>query len=1265
MMRQKLYGIFVTAAALALVGAIGISTLEGAWMAAGASSSGANGPTVYISGDFIGVNGLEKEYQISSLEEAPGLAGEILGIYNAENEFSGKSVEHYGNDSFYRLSQSWEGYPVWGRGASLLADGSGNIYAASSNYVRPENVMAEQDVSEEDCLALAEDYVRNTLGAEESSEIYTAPAPDDPLVVCLSDDDSTGWLCRQILVSFSDSSDAPVNYTLLLSVSDGSVQKAETGVHGAQAFGEFDTLPETATVEADGDTIIFSDTSRNIDVYNANDEAVVTQAWGKDDATTYRFTGYKFYTKDGKPLQIAQSPKDIAANLPSTLGGLTVLHTAEGVFDYFAERCQRFGPNGYGGKYSLIYNCKYREGSERPFAGLGSNAGYTSAGAQLPYYWTCLYSDFDLSSYEDLGHEYTHTILSSFFKAGESSHSKALLEAYCDIFGILAGVYATGDEPDWENSYRDLLPDSDSIGSDGKTGSFDMIQYYDYDKYIHDPDYAGYDYQGCTIAGYATALLWENWRESMSREEALQNMTELIWTSLFYLQDYPSYEDFAWAFYASASRLDLTEEQHDAVRKALQQVNLPTDWSDGHATKMELSEIDASYSSELLEACAAVIESGDTELTRVNEEYTALRLLRHNRARIILDSIQPGAEFNDGTFVWKDAHFDDLGKYFWSIYGTGDLISLDHLRYFIEYDDGYTAEYPMFTAESSRWSMEMEEPEMDLQTIHLRGTVTSPQKNQYDFYARLERLGEKSEGMFFDGYVLKELNISALNTDGTENEKNSTGVSLLLKGELAELVSQYGVIGTGSEDYTGTGYGGGETLVPAKQVTGLLGADIYDYDGDGQDELLTVRCEPAKEYDTGESTGGWIETKLYLTVYEQTAGDSGGSVVPADEKTISVPGLPDTLCSSSIQFMRGVQDGKTALYLDYYFNFNTQSFSTIRLTYDGKLNVSGGVDCSEFAFTASCDTGASEGALETMGGRQSGSGGSRQGWETGEVYNWEGQSAEIPGDYFESYRNDWQKGMEAIGLQDSSFRTMYTYAIPVVHEDNAARTQYYIDLCTRRPAETCAMTGGGMLTELCGILSPSWRDDSGMYKITFTCYDSTGLLDQYRGGGAGSGSSDGSSGTDSGSGETSASSDSPAMNPASSGMESPDDLFAAFSTAFLQHQDSGEIAALYGLESEADRSAIEAVWTNRLAEITYNGSMGISSQSFAGAQMLSDEEAADLCSAYPAPPEAACLLHIDSTPDWSEIWPDWMAGGIELYAARYDGNWYLIPAGIR
>lgn len=485
-----------------------------------------------------------------------------------------------------------------------------------------------------------------------------------------------------------------------------------------------------------------------------------------------------------------------------------------------------------------------------------------------------------------------------------------------------------------------------------------------------------------------------------------------------------------------------------------------------------------------------------------------------------------------------------------------------------------------------------------------------------------------------------------------ENEGNTgSAESQLLEEKLSELVSQYGVIQTGEESYTASSYNDYYPF-PAERITGLLCADIHDYDGDGQNELLTVRADGYEETEYGPSA-----TELYISVYEPAPG-SGDTASLADEKVLSLR-LAEYIKSSSIQFMRGDSDGQAALYLDEYFNFNSQGFDIVRLIYNnGNLEVSGGIGCSEFPYTVYCYTGASdEEALETMGGEY-------HGWETENSYDWEYVSSDIPDDYLDSYHADWQKGMEAIGIKDSFFRTMYTkYFTPDNYRISINEyTSHLIDCCTRRPAETCTMTNGGTLTELCGILSPSTPDGKG---ITLTCYDSIGLLDQYRDGGAGSGSSDGSSGTGSGSRETSASSDSPAMNPASSGMESPDDLFAAFSTAFLQHQDSGEIAALYGLESEADRSAIEAVWTNRLAEITYNGSMGISSQSFAGAQMLSDEEAADLCSAYPAPPEAACLLHIDSTPDWSEIWPDWMAGGIELYAARYNGGWYLVPADIR
>lgn len=479
----------------------------------------------------------------------------------------------------------------------------------------------------------------------------------------------------------------------------------------------------------------------------------------------------------------------------------------------------------------------------------------------------------------------------------------------------------------------------------------------------------------------------------------------------------------------------------------------------------------------------------------------------------------------------------------------------------------------------------------------------------------------------------------------------------LLEARLEQLVKEYGVIQTGEEDYAGTGYGGGSTLVPAERITGLLGADIYDYDGDGQDELLTVRAEPEEDYDTGENRGDWIETNLYLSVYEQTAGVSGASAELADERTVSVLGLVDTLCSGSIQFMRGVQNGEAALYLDYYYNFNSQCFSTIRLTYDGKLNISDGIVCTEHAYSVYCNTEPSDGIFET-------SVFDRSNWGTERYYNnWEDlYGGEIPDDYLDSYHEAWQKGLEEIGIKDSFFRTMYGYAVSGSDADSDVQEQSVFDLCTRHPAETCTMTDGGMLTELCGILSPTWWG-SGTDMLTLTCYDSTGILDQYRGGASSESPGTDASGESSGAGETSSSS-SPVMNIEPSGIESPGDMFTAFSTAFLNHQNSSEIAALYGLESEENRSAISTIWAERLAEITYNGSTGISSQSFSGADMLSDKEAADLCSAYPAPPEAACLIHIDSSPDWSQIWPDWIAGGIELYAAQYDGNWYLVPKGL-
>ena len=338
----------------------------------------------------------------------------------------------------------------------------------------------------------------------------------------------------------------------------------------------------------------------------------------------------------------------------------------------------------------------------------------------------------------------------------------------------------------------------------------------------------------------------------------------------------------------------------------------------------------------------------------------------------------------------------------------------------------------------------------------------------------------------------------------SEGEPQVNAVSLtpgpqadeLLQGKLEELAAQYGVMPVGTELFAGTGYGAGEHLVPQERLTGLLCADVYDYDGDGQAELLTIRARPAEAYSPGDSASpGWVDTRLYISVYEA----AGGLVELADEREISVLGLPDTLFSSSIQFARGTSGGSASLYLDYYFNFNSQGFSTIRLQYKGQLTIAGGVDCSEFAYQSYCDTGASEGALETMGGRQLGLGGNRSGWVEGERYDWETVSPEIPAGDLESYRQDWQQGLAEIGLESSFFRTLYlapeVEVMPDLSVDMTEYDQYLKDCCTSRPAERWTMPDGGSLAELGGILSPAEHEADG---VEFTVYDSTGLLEGYR-----------------------------------------------------------------------------------------------------------------------------------------------------------------------
>ena len=122
--------------------------------------------------------------------------------------------------------------------------------------------------------------------------------------------------------------------------------------------------------------------------------------------------------------------------------------------------------------------------------------------------------------------------------------------------------------------------------------------------------------------------------------------------------------------------------------------------------------------------------------------------------------------------------------------------------------------------------------------------------------------------------------------------------------------------------------------------------------------------------------------------------------------------------------------------------------------------------------------------------------------------------------------------------------------------------------------------------------------------------------------------------------------------------ERPGDLFQSFSDAFLA-RDAAAIAALYG--PDADLDSLAELWSDRFAGLYSEGDPGIQGLRLTEIRELSHEELLAEYGGASSLPDAACVLEICGWPDWSQIWPDWLADGIELDAACYDGHWVLTP----
>ena len=234
---------------------------------------------------------------------------------------------------------------------------------------------------------------------------------------------------------------------------------------------------------------------------------------------------------------------------------------------------------------------------------------------------------------------------------------------------------------------------------------------------------------------------------------------------------------------------------------------------------------------------------------------------------------------------------------------------------------------------------------------------------------------------------------------------------------------------------------------------------------------------------------------------------AAAAVELADEISFSLASLTGAEPNAALHTARGAfGEGEAALYIDYYYDFNSRGFATVSLHYDGAFRLGGGVECDEFYAWCSCYRAAELAALSSLLSSQMGGRGS--GWELVANYNWEETSANPSPEAMDSYGAHYRELLSSIRLEDPHPRSMwldnparpdpgeYTFENRDAYiQGLAAQQQYDREIASLRLDERCRALDG-TLTALCGLSRFAATSAEG--GVALDCYDASGLLDSYR-----------------------------------------------------------------------------------------------------------------------------------------------------------------------
>ncbi|MGN0398986.1 MAG: M4 family metallopeptidase [Blautia sp.] len=395
---------------------------------------------------------------------AAGEFGEKSGFDNALKELTLQSKNELDSITYYRLQEHYKGVPVYGCTIVLAADESGTIQRINTNAVDiPGALNTDADLSEADAKESIRKYLRDKGKFEMELSDFENKTP---VVYAFSETPVFAYQMEAVIdqepyeiIIGADSKEVLLcttkNYTKMATARGGDLDR------------NFVTFTANQLAE---DSWVLEDTERNMRVYDAGKQSKILpkQIFLVDSkGNTYEQTGDTWTGSDGKTVTVQEHPESKMQNQLQILDSdgnliddnsyytldlygkksrlelirentdffsngkaVTLFLKAKTAYDFFEQKLNRTGFNNQNGSMSLVFDssdgsCSKDIAKDKVFGLLifHKNAGLT---------------------YDDIAHEYTHSVEraeSAMIYEGESG---AIMEAYSDLFGELVEDYADG-----------------------------------------------------------------------------------------------------------------------------------------------------------------------------------------------------------------------------------------------------------------------------------------------------------------------------------------------------------------------------------------------------------------------------------------------------------------------------------------------------------------------------------------------------------------------------------------------------------------------------------------------------------------------------------------------------------------------------------------------------------------------------------------------------------------------------------------------------